>query len=209
MLHKETVEPSTLELLVKLQQKDYLNNFFLVGGTALALHIGHRKSIDLDFFSTENYDTSHLLENLSTDFPFQLLLSSKNSITGSINQIKTDFISHRYPLIKEPLQKENTRIASIEDIIAMKLNAITVSGQRVKDFIDIYYLLDKYSIGEMKSFYSYKYNNYNDINMLKSLIWFNDVDLSDWPELIKHPELKWEDVKSKILQDTNQYLQSI
>ncbi|MCF8361803.1 MAG: nucleotidyl transferase AbiEii/AbiGii toxin family protein [Prolixibacteraceae bacterium] len=78
MLHKETVDPSTLELLIKLQQKDYLNNFFLVGGTALALHIGHRKSIDLDFFSAEGYNTSHLLENLNTDFPFQLLLSSKN-----------------------------------------------------------------------------------------------------------------------------------
>ena len=68
MLHKESVEPSTLELLIELQGKDYLQGFHLVGGTALALKMGHRKSIDLDLFSNSDFDAGYILENLAVDF---------------------------------------------------------------------------------------------------------------------------------------------
>jgi hypothetical protein len=98
---------------------------------------------------------------------------------------------------------------SVEDIVAMKLNAISVSGQRLKDFIDIYYLLEEYSVEEMVSFYRMKYSQYNEVNVLKSLTWFEDVDLSTWPVLIKTPKLKWETVKKRILKATNTYLKFI
>lgn len=95
---------------------------------------------------------------------------------------------------------------SVQDIIAMKLNAIAVSGQLVKDFIDIYYLLDVHSMEEMIAFYKKKYSQYNEVNVLKSLTWFDDVDLSDWPVLLKNPELKWGTVKKRILEFTGAYL---
>ena len=88
----------------------------------------------------------------------------------------------------------------------MNLNAIAVSGQRVKDFIDIYYLLEKYSIEEMISFYKIKYKQYNEVNVLKSLSWYGDVDLSDWPVLLKNPNLKWTNVKRKTTESTRNYL---
>ena len=69
---------------------------------------------------------------------------------------------------------------SVQDIIAMKLNAIAVSGQRVKDFIDIYFLLEVYSMEEMIAFYK-KNPQYNEVNVLKSLTWFDDVGLSEGP----------------------------
>lgn len=206
MLYKNAVDSSTLDLLIQLQHKEYLKDFFLVGGTALALKIGHRKSIDLDLFSTISFDTNHLLENLSADFSFNLFFSAANTLKGSINQIQVDLLAHRYPLIAEPDMIENVTMLSNQDIVAMKLNAITVSGQRVKDFIDIYYLLNYYSIDEMIGFYKKKYTQYNDANVLKSLCWFNDVDLTDWPIMLLHPDLKWDTVKNTLEKSTLAYI---
>lgn len=209
MLHKSTVDESTLELLKQLQQKDYLKGFHLVGGTALALKMGHRKSVDLDLFSNFSFDTTQLLENLSADFPFKLLFSAKNTLKGSIDKVQVDILAHRYPLIAPPVYIESINMLSIEDIVAMKLNAITVNGQRVKDFIDIYYLLNLFTVEEMTGLYKKKYAQYNDTNVLKSLCWFDDVDLSDWPVLLESPQLNWKTVKDKIEKATLIYLKKI
>ncbi|MDA3816866.1 MAG: nucleotidyl transferase AbiEii/AbiGii toxin family protein [Prolixibacteraceae bacterium] len=209
MLHKETIDEQTLELLNQLQTKTYLDNFYLVGGTALALKIGHRKSIDIDLFTNYKFDTEQLLENISNDFSFELFFSASNTLKGSIQQIQIDILAHRYPLIGHPVIIEGIRMLSTEDIIAMKLNAISVSGQRVKDFIDIYFLLDNYSVKEMINFYKKKYTQYNEVNVIKSLTWYDDVDLSDWPLLLKNPKLKWKKVKEKITKATKAYLQTI
>jgi hypothetical protein len=209
MLHTETIDQSTLELLIQLQQKEYLKEFYLVGGTALALKMGHRKSVDLDLFSNFSFDTVQLLENLSADFSFSLFFSANNVLKGSIRGVQIDIVAHRYPLICDPIITDSICMLSVEDIAAMKLNAITVSGQRVKDFIDIYYLLETYSIGEMIGFYKKKYSQYNEANVLKSLCWFREADLSDWPVLIKTPKLGWGTIKKKILEATGAYLQEI
>ena len=128
MLHPETVDDSALELLRSLQSKEYLKGFYLVGGTALALYLGHRKSVDIDLFSNFGFDVTQMLENISQDFPFQLFYSSTNTLRGSIGNVKTDIIAHRYRYIKEPVIRDNLSILSEEDIIAMKLNAIMTSG---------------------------------------------------------------------------------
>jgi len=80
MLQKKTIEPASLDLLMQLQRKDYLEGFYLVGGTALALYNGHRKSIDLDLFSNFSFDAGFVLENLSADFPFKLFFSAKDTM---------------------------------------------------------------------------------------------------------------------------------
>ena len=209
MLYKDTVNNSTLELLTQIQQKKYLNGFYLVGGTALALKLGHRKSVDIDLFSTFDFDVGQMLENLSTDFPFKLFFSANNTIKGSIYDIQVDILAHRYPLVNKPLILDDIAMLSVEDIIAMKLNAIAVSGQRVKDFIDIYYLLEHYSMAEMISFYKLKYTQYNEVNVLKSLTWFEDVDLTDWPVILKSPKMKWGVVMKKIKTSTTSYLKKL
>jgi hypothetical protein len=198
MLYSEAVDNSTLGLLSSLQSKDYLKGFYLAGGTALALYLGHRKSVDIDLFSNFGFDVARMLENINQDFPFQLFYSSPNTLKGAIGNIKTDIIAHRYPYFKEPVIWDNLFILSEEDIIAMKLNEILTSGQRIKDFIDIYYLLDKYDINNILRFYKTKYNQENDGLVLKSLIYFDDVDTSDWPILIKDPDLKWGGIKKRI-----------
>lgn len=198
MLHKETIEPSTLDLIKNLQSKDYLEGFYLVGGTALALYFGHRTSVDIDIFANFSFDAAQMLENVQQDFPLQLFHTSSNTLKGSINKINIDIISHRYPYLNQPSFIDGLGLLSEPDIIAMKLNAISTSGQRSKDFIDIYFALDKYNISDMISFYQQKYNQKGDMHVLKSLIYFEDVDLSDWPVLLREKHLKWDKVKVKI-----------
>ncbi len=205
MLYKEAVDPSTLELLKSLQSFRYLRGFYLVGGTALALYNGHRKSVDLDLFSDFAFDTSAMLENLAQEFNFKLLFSAANTLKISIGDTEVDIIAHRYSLLNKPVTEENITLLSEPDIIAMKLNAISTSGQRIKDFIDIYFLLDKYDLKAMLDFYSEKYNQQNDLLILKSLIYFDDVQESEWPVLIREPGLKWKDVKRKIQKQVIDY----
>ena len=206
MLHKETVESTTLELLNSLQSKGYLEGFYLVGGTALALKIGHRRSVDLDLFSNFSFDVVQLLENLSADFNFNLFFSASNTIKGSIDSIKVDFLSHRYPLIAKPVVEEGIEMLSLQDIIAMKLNAISSSGQRVKDFIDIFYLLRKFSMEQIIGFYKEKYTQYNEVSVLKSLVYFDDIDFNDWPEITAEPKLKWDVIKKELEKNVKKYL---
>jgi len=198
MFYKEAVDSSTLGLLRSLQSKHYLNGFYLAGGTALALYHGHRKSVDIDLFSDSSFDTAQMLENLSRDFDFALLFSAPNTLKGAIGNIKVDIIAHRYHLVNAPVKEEDIIVMSEQDIVAMKLNAISTSGQRIKDFIYFYYLLEKYDLKTMLGWYAEKYNQKNDLLILKSLIYFYDVEESEWPVMVKDPDLKWKDIKRKI-----------
>jgi hypothetical protein len=192
------VEAPTLELIKSLQSRTYLKGFYLVGGTALALHLGHRKSADIDLFSNFGFDASDLLEQIHQDFSYKLHFTSSNTLKGSIDSVNVDLLAHRYDLIAEPEMVHGVTLLSIPDIIAMKLNAISTSGQRSKDFIDIYYLLNKYNLGRMLEFYQKKYDQQNVAFIIKSLVYFEEVDLADWPVLIENPKLKWVDVKKRI-----------
>jgi Nucleotidyl transferase AbiEii toxin, Type IV TA system len=198
MLQKKAIEIPTLELIKSLQSKPYLRGFYLVGGTALALHLNHRKSIDIDLFSNFDFDASELLEQIHQDFSYQLFYTSSSTLKGCIGNINIDILAHRYKLIAEPEVVHEVTLLSLPDIIAMKLNAISTSGQRSKDFIDIYYLLTQYNLGRMLEFYQLKYNQQNIAFVLKSLIFFDDVDLAGWPVLIENPSLKWTEVKKRI-----------
>jgi hypothetical protein len=205
MLHKETVDPLSIKLLTELQEKPYLDGFFLVGGTALALLLGHRKSIDLDLFSDFDFDVSELLESLQQDYQYQMFYSAKNTLKGAINGINIDILAHRYPYIGKPLSVNDIKMLSIPDIIAMKLNAISGSGQRVKDFIDIFFLLRTFDLDEMIKFYKNKYALNNEAVALKSLVYFDDIDFSDWPELISEPELQWKTIAQSLENEVMNY----
>ena len=198
MLQKNTIHKSSLELLKKLQTDSELNEFHLAGGTSLALQIGHRKSIDLDLFSQTNFDVNYLLEYLEQNYNFKSDYTAQNTLKGSINNIKIDLICHKYSLVKPILKIENTRLYSIEDIAAMKLNAIAGNGTRSKDFIDIYFLLKKYSVKELLNFYKKKYKVRNLLHILKSLNYFDDINTQDWPEMILEKNLLLSNVKKYI-----------
>ncbi|WP_118972407.1 nucleotidyl transferase AbiEii/AbiGii toxin family protein [Taibaiella koreensis] len=186
MLHKDpfVISPVTFTLIQDLQQLPELQDFYLVGGTALALQLGHRNSIDIDLFTSNEFNPEELASCISDRFTISIRTSKKNAMLSIVNDIKTDFIRHNYPLIRKPVTEEHITFLSLEDIAAMKLHAITNSGKRVKDFIDVYFLLEHFSLSEMLKFYEIKYPNFNPVIALKAIHYFEDIDLSiDLPKL--------------------------
>ena len=198
MLQKKAVSIELFSLIQKLQKDKVLGDFILAGGTALALYFGHRKSEDIDLFTKSEFDTQPLLEYLENNYGFRMNFQAASTLNGSIDNVRVDFIAHRYPYLKDPSEIDGIRIYSTEDIAAMKVNVISGDGTRAKDFIDIYFLLYKYSFGEILEFFSTKYNLRNNAHALKSLTWFEDVDLNGWPVMIKEPGLNFEKVKKKL-----------
>ncbi|WP_297167883.1 nucleotidyl transferase AbiEii/AbiGii toxin family protein [uncultured Porphyromonas sp.] len=176
MLQTTTVEKRTLELLKQLQSQSEFSNFHLAGGTALALYLGHRKSIDLDLFTPYPFNTTRLEHSLVTKFGFQGDYSEQNTLKGRIDGIKIDCITHPYPLLRTPLDEEGVRLYSEPDIIAMKLSAIADNGSRLKDFIDIAYLSTRYSFQEMLGFYVQKFPTSSPLRPLKGITYFDDID---------------------------------
>ncbi len=196
MLHKspKIIHPLTLELLETLQADPKLAQYFLVGGTSLALQIGHRLSIDLDLFSIAPFEVEPLQQYLISIYNFEVDKLGINTLIGSISRIKTDFITHAYPLVKPLLLEENIRMASITDIAAMKLNAISQSGQRLKDFVDVYFLLEIMPLSLMLDAYEVKYPKSNPAIPLKAVVYFDDINFeADAPIMVKKmtiPDLK-------------------
>lgn len=142
MLYKETVEARTLDLIKLLVADSSLADFFMVGGTALSLQIGHRLSIDIDLFSQKDFDSNALKMYMEEMYNMTNAKAIKNGLWGFINDIKVDLIAHKYPLTQPLGEAEGIRMVSLQDIGAMKLHAIFQNGNRYKDFIDMYFLLE-------------------------------------------------------------------
>ena len=179
MLHKETVETSTLELLKSLQSEPILAPFNLVGGTSLALRLGHRKSVDLDLFSKEDFDLQEVKELLVNKYNLKVGYEKGKTLKGFIGKVMVDFIRYGYPHIQPIETEEGIRLESLPDIVAMKLSSICDNGSRIKDFIDIAYLSNLYSFGEMLQFYTQKFPSSNPIVPTKSLVYFDDINFDE------------------------------
>ncbi|MBS1681218.1 MAG: nucleotidyl transferase AbiEii/AbiGii toxin family protein [Bacteroidetes bacterium] len=188
MLHKSPniISPKTFSLIQELQCIPELKEFYLVGGTALALQLGHRNSIDIDLFSQNDFTPEELGALLKAKYTFQATLSKTNTLLAVVNDIKTDFIKHDYPFIKPPITEEGITFLGKEDIAAMKFHAIIQSGKRLKDFIDIYYLLEHFCMKQMVEFFTAKYTYSNPMIALKAVNFFDEIDESiDPPKLLK------------------------
>ena len=151
MLHTETVSASTLDLLKRLQQIRELANTRLVGGTALALHLGHRKSIDLDLFGT--FDPMVSFRKILVDAGFSAEGSENGAVQSlSVNNVKVDLVNYPYSWIDDALVEDGVRLAGLKDIAAMKLSAVANRGRK-KDFIDIARLFDVFSLEQILTLY--------------------------------------------------------
>lgn len=125
MLQTQTIEPGTLDVLKRLMETPELSDFVLVGGTALSLLYGHRLSIDIDLFSTKDFDKEIIVKALGQSFSGFSYTGLQNpiGIFAFINDIKLDLVKHhQHPLIAQPIINSGIRLISIPDIIAMKVN---------------------------------------------------------------------------------------
>jgi hypothetical protein len=178
--------------------KPYLSIFNLVGGTALALQIGHRKSIDLDLFTQEEFDGAALLKNLENDFrEIEVLTLTKGTLLTRIQEVKVDFLRFNYPSIRPLKTDTGIRLLSPEDIAPMKFDAIAGRGKK-KDFYDLYFLLEKMTLTEMLDLHREKFNLSTIFHIVKSLTYFEDAEDDDDPVLVGM-NITWEQVKMRIV----------
>jgi len=202
MLQTQTVVPDLVELLKKLMLEKSFSNYNLVGGTALALQIGHRNSVDIDLFGDQPIDHDLYTEILTNLGTYEVSKSSKNVFISLINNIKVDFVNYRYPLIDKPLEIEGIRMLSKKDIAAMKMNAISGRGSK-KDFIDLYFLLKEFTLGEMMDFYNQKYFDGSEFLVYKSLSYFEEANIQPEPKMFF--DFSWEKCKKTIIDEINKF----
>ena len=195
-LRKELIPDSLWQLLIRLLAMEELADFFLVGGTALALRLGHRKSEDIDLFCPHDFNANVVSEALRDRFKPERLYWETNTVNAFINGIKTDLLTHPYALLEDWADVDGIRIASLPDIAAMKLNAISGRGLR-KDFWDIAALLELYSLTEMVGFFQRKYPDTDSWHLLRSLSYFANADADTTP-IHSFTGTTWEQVKHKI-----------
>lgn len=185
-------------------------DFYLAGGTALALQLGHRDSIDFDFFDDESFSTGELYEKIERIFKDYKILKTqdkKDTLTVLIDDsIKISFFIYPYSLIKPLIETEYFKIATIEDIGCMKLSAIT-SRMATKDYVDLYFILQKISLSDLLDLAKEKFPSLDSNLVLKSLVYFDDI--TDEPIAYKHEhEIGFDLVKNSLESTVKNYLSS-
>lgn len=196
-LDTKAVSKNLLNLIKKLMADHHFDCFYLVGGTSLALRLGHRKSEDIDLFTHEDFDTEEKSDNLYECYSASSLEKERNTVRAFVDNIKIDFISHKYQLL-EPIEHISAiRMAGLKDIAAMKINAISNRGSK-KDFWDYAGLLDHFTSEEMLTFFQTKYPGANAWHAEKSLSFFDDAE--DDLDPIDLSGQTWSAIKQKISQ---------
>lgn len=206
-MYQEALYPKTATVLKSLRKVDLLSQFYLAGKTGLALQLGHRKSIDLDFFTSEFPSRDILLQNFSSLKP-EVLFETQGTIDLEVKTVKVSFLEYHYPLLTQLLDFENIKVASVLDIACMKLSAISSRGTR-KDFFDLFFILEKYSLKEILRSFEKKYVNvhYNKVHILKSLLYFSDAELDPEPDMLV--KTNWGQIKQRIEQEAQKTISSL
>lgn len=207
MLYTKTVEPGTLSLLKKLMEVPSLQKFSLVGGTALALRYGHRSSIDLDLFSHEKFDHTGIESELKIEFGDNFVFESGHKSIGifcNIQKIKVDIVYYSHPPIAEVVVEDKIRMYSSADISAMKIQAILGRAKK-KDFLDLYELLQHYSLQQMIDWHKQKYpSQMLAISIPNAISYFVDAEESETPVCFKGQT--WDGIKKGIARKVSDYL---
>jgi predicted nucleotidyltransferase component of viral defense system len=187
-----------------LSGESFISDFYLAGGTCLALYLGHRQSFDFDFFMPADFDTPHIINILTKIGRYERGNEEKNTINGMLDNVRISFFGYKYDIIDDFGLFNSIKLAGIRDIAAMKLEAIAGRGSR-KDFVDMFFLLQQFSLEEIFSFHALKYGVglSNQYHHLKSLVYFADAEAEAMPLMTK--PLEWSLVKNRIVRDAGKF----
>lgn len=202
MLHEEAVDTVLLDLARQLTVKPSMGSFALAGGTALALQLGHRMSVDLDFFSREDFDFRAIRSDLESWEGGRVLRAEDGTVTAEISGAKIDILRHRYPVIEEIIERDGLRLLALPDIAAMKLLAISSRGSK-KDFFDIHALLEEFSMAQLLDFFAAKYPKMETFQVIMSLTYFQDAEGEPDPRSLRKDS--WGEVKKRVCEAVARY----
>ncbi len=195
-----TLPANTAQLVEKINstRPEFLKSFYLSGGTGLSLQIGHRESEDLDFFCSETFNALHLEKEIAALGQLTNTELAAGTLNTYVDGVKLQFLEYQYPLLEPFSNWQGMQLSSILDIACTKLQTVSMRGSK-KDFVDLYFLLDIYSLPELLEKAKSKYSavDYNQAHILKSLVYFEDADAQPMPRMIK--DVNWDVIKSRMI----------
>lgn len=207
MLQTQTVEPGTFSILKRLMQVPELAHFDLVGGTALSLLYGHHMSVDLDLFSPDPFENQIVAQGLEKEFGSLFDWDKRPSRFGLfcfIGGVKVDIVRNPHPRIGTRQTVDGIRLYALEDLMAMKIQAILGRGQK-KDFWDIAELLYHVSVADFIQAHQKKYPSQQLlISIPQCMTYFLDADETHAPVSLKGQT--WESVQAFISQKVREFL---
>ncbi|MGB8030223.1 MAG: nucleotidyl transferase AbiEii/AbiGii toxin family protein [Terracidiphilus sp.] len=200
--HREVIHASTELTLSLLRNARLLEGFYLAGGTGLALQFGHRLSLDLDFFATEQFDEEMLLQRFQTLDQFTLVAKAPYTLHATVQETKVSFLGYAYPVLFPANSFIDVAIADPRDIACMTVSAIASRGTK-RDFVDLYLCVERYGLKEILRLFDQKYSqtHYNRIHILKSLTFFGDAEKDPMPHMLV--TLDWTEVKWRFVQEVS------
>ena len=177
----------------------------MAGGTALALQIGHRTSLDFDFYTNKNFDSAKLYQELRKRFEKATLLQkADDTLIVKLDEVAASFFYYPYPIVFLPAEIEGVRIASKQDIAAMKIIAISDRGTK-RDFIDVYFLLKEFSLKEIFGFVKKKYPEFNIYVGLRGLAYFADAEKKQQRKLYLFKPVSWVEIKKFLIKEVRKF----
>lgn len=198
--HPEAITTAAEAALLSLRDASLLENFYLAGGTGLALHFGHRLSRDLDFFASDAFDEERLLQGMRRLPGFSLSATSPQTVHAIVQGTKVSFLGYPYPVLFPSAPYLKVAVADPRDIACMKIGAIASRGAR-RDFIDLYMAAQRLGLAELLRLFDRKYaqTHYSKLHILKSLIFFEDAGKEPIPHMLTPVE--WDEVMRFFLRD--------
>jgi hypothetical protein len=208
--HPEVMPEAQRRVLKNLGTAATGNHFYLAGGTAIAIWLGHRESIDLDWFTEDPIaDPMDLAARLRAGgFGLELSSIAQGTLHGKTDEVKLSFLEYRYPLLQPLVQwpEYGCQLAALEDLAYMKLSAISSRGAK-KDFIDLYAIgTTHFTLVQMLEFYQQKFETGDLLHVIASLAYFDDAEQEETPTL--HWTLNWEEVKRTVGKWVTEYVRS-
>ena len=196
--HPEVISREVARTAQNLGSLAALSNFYLAGGTALALYLGHRRSVDLDFFSAQSFHEDVLIASLQGLPELAVISKSPQTVYLHVSGTKVSFIGYDYPLLFPLAAFRGLAVADVRDIACMKLSALASRGSR-RDFVDLYVVARQYGIPHLLELFQRKFAqaNYNLLHVRKSLTYFADAEQEPMPDMLV--PLSWEEVKQFFL----------
>ena len=192
--HRETVDAGVERTLRDLHNVPILKSFYLARGAGLALRLGHRRSVDLDFFLGEDFNEDYVLQKLQHLEGFATISKEPGTIYTNIRKTKVSFIAYAYPMLFPFQPFLGVNVADPRDIGCMKISAIASRGTK-RNFVDLYRLAQEYDLNQLLEWFSMKFSqtNYSRPHILKSLSYFEEAERDPMPHMLM--PLSWEDVK--------------
>jgi hypothetical protein len=198
--HREVITAATEATLRSFRNASLLDGFYLAGGTGLALQIGHRVSLDLDFFAADLFDEESLLQRIQALDDFSLIAKAPHTLHAVIQGTKVSFLGYAYPVLFDFGQFQAVAVADSRDIACMKISAIASRGTK-RDFVDLYISAQQFGLQNLLQWFDRKYTQarYNKLHILKSLTFFGDAEKDPMPHMLV--PLAWDEVKQFFLQE--------